>query len=71
MTWYLNWPGPTIIEDSFRASIRDRSIATASATRKLLAHHLTLLGQCLLPMLSGEAEENRSKRRSRNALRRK
>jgi hypothetical protein len=60
MTRYLNWPDPTIIEYSFaRASIRDQSIATPLANRKLRCGRVrTLLGQCLLPMLSGEAEEN-------------
>jgi hypothetical protein len=41
------------------ASIRDQSIATPLANRKLRCGRVrTLLGQCLLPMLSGEAEEN-------------
>jgi hypothetical protein len=55
ITRYLNWPDATIIEYSLRASIRDRSIATASANRSSYAHRPTLLGRCLLNMLTGEA----------------
>jgi len=60
-TRYLNWPDPTIIEHSL-ACIHSRSEHRDAARKPQapMCSRPTLLGQCLLLMLSGEAEENRA-----------